>query len=105
MRREGVVLAAIARDAARELIARTLLGAAEHHVLEEMREAREPGRIVHRADLEPQHLRDDRRAVIGDDHDLHAVGQRELGNLWFGCVSRAEHGRKQATKMPRPAIA
>jgi hypothetical protein len=71
---EGVVLAAILGDGLGKKIARRLFGAAEHHVFEEMRHAGNAGRIVDRADLEPQHLRDDRRAMIGDHQHLHAIG-------------------------------
>ena len=78
---EGVVLAAILGDGLGKGVARHLLGAAEHHVLEEMRQARDARRIVHRAHLEPQHLGDDRGAVIGDHQHLHAVGQRELESV------------------------
>ena len=52
-------------------------GALEHQMLEEMREAGFARRLVGRADLVPDHLRDDRRAVIRDHHDLQAVGKRE----------------------------
>jgi hypothetical protein len=38
-------------------------------------------RIVDAADLEPDHLRDDGRAAIGDDDHLHAVLERELKYL------------------------
>ncbi len=78
--RKGVVLAAIARDLPRIGVAGRGLGAAEHHVLEEMGEAGMARRIVHPADLVPDHLGDDGRAMIGDHHDLHTVGQRELGD-------------------------
>ena len=67
-----------------EGVARHGLGAAEHHMLEEMGQARNARRIVHRADLEPQHLGDDRGAVIGDHQHLHAVGQRELESVVAG---------------------
>ena len=51
VRGEGVVLAAVARDGLRELAARHGRRAAEHHVFEEMRQAGNARRIVHRADL------------------------------------------------------
>ena len=75
---EGVFLAAILGDGLGEEVAGHRLGAAEHHMLEEMRQAGNAGRIVHRADLEPQHLGDHGGAMIGDHHHLHAVGQGEL---------------------------
>ena len=37
-----------------------------------------PGDVVGAADAIPHHVRDDRRAAVGDDNDLHAVGEREL---------------------------
>ena len=40
---ERVVLAAVARDGLRELVARHACRAAKHHVLEEMREPARPG--------------------------------------------------------------
>ena len=76
-RGEGVVLAAIARDDQRELLARHLLGALEHQMFEEMGEAGLQGRLVRAADLVPDHLNHDRRAVIRDHHDLQAVFQGE----------------------------
>ena len=77
MRGEGVLLAAILRDDAREIARRHRLGAAEHQMLEEMRGARFADDLVGGADLVPDHLRHDRRAMIGDDDDLQPVRQRE----------------------------
>ena len=48
---EGVIFAAILGDDLGEAVVGHLLGAAEHHVLEEMRHARNARRIVHRATL------------------------------------------------------
>ncbi len=54
-------------------------------MLEEMREAGLAGRLVGGADLVPDHVRDHRRPAVGDDDDLHAVGEREArGALHFG---------------------
>ena len=75
---EGVLVAADRRDALAELVARMLRRALEHQMLEEMRDAGLAGRLVGRADLVPDHVGHDRRAVIGDDDDLHAVAEREL---------------------------
>ena len=61
-----------------------LLGALEHQMLEEMREAGFAGRLVGRADLVPDHLRDHGRAVVGDHHDLQAVAEREAGGRLRG---------------------
>ena len=93
------------------LVARHLLGAAEHHMLEEMRQARNAGRIVHPAHLEPHHLGHHRGAVIGDHQHLHAVLQRELENLGRGgmrglwmCVGAAGAARKDAGAPSASAI-
>ena len=78
---EGVLLPAHARHHVRELAGRMLGGALEHQVLEEMREAGLAGRLVGGADLVPDHVGDHRRAVVGNDHQLEAVGEREVGDL------------------------
>ena len=43
-----------------------------------------PRRLVGRADPVPDHVRDDRRAMIGDDDHLHAVRELELGGARSG---------------------
>ena len=70
---EGVLVAADRRDALAELVAGMLRRALEHQMLEEMRDAGLAGGLVGRADLVPDHMGHDRRAVVGDHHDLHAV--------------------------------
>ena len=79
-RGEGVIVSAIARDGARILAGRNLARALEHQVFKEMRDARMAARFIRRADAIPHHMRNHRRAAIGDHHDLHAVGERE--RLW-----------------------
>ncbi len=74
---EGVVPAAILRDQTRELAGREVPGAAEHQMLEEMRDTRLAARLVGGADLVPHHLGDDGGAVIGDDDDRKPVGEGE----------------------------
>ena len=59
-----------------------LAGALEHQMFEEMREPGFAWRLVGRADLVPDHLRDDGRAVIGDHHHLQAVVERESGGTF-----------------------
>ena len=78
---EGVLLAAEPRDGLRELAGRVLLGALEHQVLEEMGDAGLAERIVGRAVAVPDHVGDDRRAVIGNDDDVEAVVEREGADL------------------------
>jgi hypothetical protein len=63
-----------------------VLGAFEHHVLEEVGEAGAPGALVQRADVVPQVDRDQRQPMIFPEDDLKSVRQRvllilEIGNL------------------------
>ena len=46
-----------------------------------MRQARLARRLIGRADLVPDHMRDDGRTVIRDDHQLQSVGEREVGDF------------------------
>ena len=72
---EGVVLAAEASDDFGELADRDLVGRLEHQMLEEVGDAGTSALLVGGADPVPDHVGDDGRAVVGDDHDLHAVGR------------------------------
>ena len=83
-RGEGVLVAADLEHGLGELAGRMLAGALEHQMLEEMREARFARRLVGGADLVPDHLRDDRRAVIRDHHHLQAVAEGEGGGRLGG---------------------
>ncbi len=74
---ESVVVAAVRRDDLAELTVRQLVGRLEHQMLEKMREAGFALGLVGRSDTVPDHLGDDRCAVILDHHPLQAVGQRE----------------------------
>ena len=59
-----------------------ILGCAlEHQMFEEMGKPGFPRRLVGRADLVPEHMRCDRRAVIRNDDDFQAVRQGEMGDL------------------------
>jgi hypothetical protein len=60
-----------------EEVARRVLGAVEHQVLEQVGEAGLAGDLVLRADVVPDRDGDDRRLVILMDVDAQAVGQRE----------------------------
>ena len=51
--------------------------ALEHQVFKKMRKAGLAGRLIGGTDLVPDHLRDDRRAVIRNHHDLEPVVERE----------------------------
>ena len=48
-------------------------------MLEKMRDAGHARRLVGGADPVPDHVRDDGCAMVGNDHDLHAVLELELG--------------------------
>jgi hypothetical protein len=76
-------------------------------MLEEMGEPRLAGNVVGAADAIPHHVRDDRCAAIGDDDDLHAVGQRELAGAALrrclrrsGLASKDENGDHENRKRP-----
>ena len=92
---EGVELAAILGDGLREKIAGHRLGTPEHHMLEEMRDARDAGRIVHATDPKPQHLSHNRRTMIGDHQHLHAVLQGELESVVTGLARIDRRQRRQ----------
>ena len=94
---EGVVLAAELGDDLREVADGDLVGRLEHQVLEEVSDAGDALGLVGGADLVPDHVGDDRSAVIGNHHDVHAVRQLELGGARFGggsllCKCEHEHG-------------
>ena len=87
---ESVVLAAIAGNDARKLPGRDLRRALEHQMFEEVGEARLSGRFVGSADAIPDHVGHDRRAMIGDRQNLHAVGKTEaLQGARYGTVAVA----------------
>ena len=75
---EGVFLAAQLRHQMRELALLVVLGALEHQMFEEMRDAALAARIVRRAVAVPDHMGDDGRAMVRDDHDVHAVLELEM---------------------------
>ena len=81
---EGVLVAADLEHGLGEFTGRMFGGALEHQMFEEMREPRFARRLVGGADLVPDHVRDDRRAVIRDHHDLQAVVEREAGGTLRG---------------------
>ena len=72
---EGILLAADRGDGLREGCAGIFLGALEHQMFEEMRQPGFARRLVGGADLVPDHVGDDRRAVIGHHDDFKAVRQ------------------------------
>ena len=58
-----------------------------------MRDAGFALRLVGRADLVPHHVGDDGSAVIGDHHHLHAVVEREGGDIDIERAGRACGGK------------
>ena len=73
-----------------------LRGALEHQVFEEMREPRFAGRLVGGADLVPDHVRHDRRAMIRHHDDFEPVGEREVGDLARWRAPRRRRERPQS---------
>ncbi len=69
-RGERVVVAALRLDDGRELVRPDAVGALEHQVFQEMRDARLAGGLVRGAHAVPQHLHRDRRPGVLDHHDL-----------------------------------
>ena len=75
---EGVLLAADLRDRLRERALGMLGGALEHEMFEKMRDARLARRIVGRTVAVPDHVGDDRGAMVGNDDHRHAVVELAL---------------------------
>ena len=73
---EGILLTADLGDVLRERGAGIFRGALEHQMFEEMRETGFARRLVGGADFVPDHMGDDRRAMIGNDDDLQARSTR-----------------------------
>ena len=98
--RVGVHPAAALVDHAVVRFGRQPIGAAEHHVLEEMREPREAG-LVLGAHAHPDLERDDGRRGIGQQQDGEAVVERRdlrplRGVVHVGRCERGRHGREHA---------
>ncbi len=70
-----------------------ILRALEHHVLEEMREARMPRLLVPRAHIKRHAQRHGRRRVIFREHYAQTVLQRELLNGNLHAPGRRRVGR------------
>ena len=64
-------------------------------MFEKMGNARRAGRFVGRADLVPNHMGDDRRAVVGQHHDFQAVFELEMSDV------RLRVGQRRAGKKNR----
>jgi hypothetical protein len=85
---EGVLLPAEAGDDLGELAGRPARRALEHQMLEEMRDAGLGRRIIGRAVAIPDHVGDDRRAMVRHHHDIQAVAEPE------GLDRRGQAGRR-----------
>ena len=85
---EGILLAADLGDVLREGVAGIFLGALEHQMFEEMRQAGFARRLVGGADLVPDHVGDDRRAMIGDHHDFKTVASVKSVTSARACAAR-----------------
>ena len=103
IRGEGIFLPTEFGDQFREIAFGVFLCALEHQMFEEMRNAGFARRIIRRTIAIPHHMRDDRRAMIRDHHDFHAIVEAEMGNGgpcaagsgWAG--SGREADRRQTT--------
>ena len=98
---EGVVLAAVLGDDLGELPGRDLVGALEHQMFEEVGDARGTRRLVGGADLVPDHLRHDRRAMIRDHQHLQAVLEGELADPLHGLRAVRGDGHGKGGKAQR----
>ncbi len=92
-RGERVLLAADGGDDLREAAGRVLGGALEHQMFEEMREAGFARGLVGGADPVPQHVGHHRRPMVGNHHDLEAVGKHEMGDA-RSAVGRDRRGER-----------
>jgi hypothetical protein len=59
-------------------------------MLEEMRDPGNPGGLVGRAGTDVGHVRDDRCALVGDDHQRQAVRKLELAGAHAGSGGRGQ---------------
>jgi hypothetical protein len=81
---EGVLLTAVLGDDARELPRRQTLGALEHHVLQDVRDAGDAAVLIARSDAIPDLRGQDGGAMIGLDQDLESVVELALVDLGRG---------------------
>ena len=95
LRGEGVLLTAHAGDDLREHAGGMFGRALEHQMFEEMRQPGFARRLVGGADLVPDHMGDDRRSVVGNDHQLEPVRQGELRDFRAARLRRERGVRGQ----------
>ncbi len=72
-----------------------VLGALEHHVLEEVGESGSSLSLVARADVVVDGDREDRRGVVLGDDDAQPVGERGVGELGWGGVEPRRRQRRE----------
>src|SRR5579864_698171 len=65
-------------------------------MFEEMRQAGLAGRLVGGADLVPDHVGDDRGAMIGDHHDFKPIVELEIADRGRGLRARRKTARRRA---------
>ena len=65
----------------------------EHEMFEEMRNAGLALWIVRGAVLVPNHVSDDRRAIVGNDDNLHAIVQSQMRNIRRSARARGRCAR------------
>ena len=94
---EGIFLAAEFGDELRKLALRVIRRALEHEMFEKMRNAGFAWRIVRRTVPVPDHMRDDRRTVIWNDHNVETVIELEILNAGRG----RRHGIGRAVSQRR----
>ncbi len=99
---EGVLLAADLRHDFRERALGMLGGALEHEMFEEMRDAGLARGIVGRSVAVPHHMRDDGRAMVGNDDHRHAVAELALDDF-RAFVEGVERAAGVALSVMRPS--
>ena len=90
IRGERVIGATIGGHRFRELPRSHLIRAFEHQVFEIMRDTGFPAHLIGGTCPIPDHLNDNRRAVIFDHHSLHPVIESEMSDLFGQCGGNTE---------------
>ena len=97
---EGVLRAPDLGNEFRELTLGMALGALEHQVFKEVGDAGFAWWVVGRAVAVPHHVSDDGSAMIGNDHDVEAVGQGEIHDVRRGRRGRRHRGPIETDEVP-----
>ena len=83
---EGVIAPTILGNRGGKFTGVHLIGGLEQQMFEKVRHAGRPFGFIRGTGAVPHHLLHGRGTVVFDDHDLHPVIQREMGNVFV--VSR-----------------